>query len=1025
MSTGKNLELALRIKADLEQGRSELQQLEATLGQTGAAAQQTNTQLGGTSAAVAKLASESSAAAAGTKAVGAASGTTASEVRQNATAMRMAGISAGQYQQAMRMLPMQLTDVVTSLASGMPIWMVAIQQGGQVRDSFGGIGNAARAVIGNLNPLAVAVSAVVAGVGGLVLAYLEGSRESERFNQALILTGGYAGKTAGQLAAMARELDALDGVTQSSASEALLQVASSGQFAGEQIRMVATAAEQMRVATGKAVEDTVAEFAKLGKDPVSAILELNDKQHFLTQAQLEAIRTLKDQGREQEAVTEAMRVYAKVIADRTAQIVPNLGLIERKWRDIKNVASEVKDGLLSIGRAPDDTQRITELTQKIAYLKSTLGTGFEPLKDTQGEIARLSAELDALNAKQAKAAAAPANTVDTGAEKERQKAQQEFDRLALSNLDKKAQLEREIAEIQKLGVKAGKDQAEIDKQIAAARARYEESLPKARKAPAVRDDAATRMLQQLREQQAALQGQLGSETRISEAQRQQAQFAQLIADLKGKAILTAEQKSLLANQDAIKAQLAQNVALDEQLRKRQNLAENARANAGLQADYLRAIGRDGDAAMLEIGTRFAQMQKEFQAKGNDAGLALIDKLIPIEQARARLDVLQAEIDKAFGQQDRAEQSINVQVNAGLLTESEGRAKLLDLHRQTASVIEQYLPELQQMAQLPGPMGERAQASLDNVRNKVIELRSASSELELAMKNGLTSGIDTALRGLADGTMNLRDAVVSLVQSVADSMAQLASQQLAESATKGVMSLFGGAGQTGTATATDTASAAASATTTATAITTASTAGATAMGTGISTSGTAAAAAMASSIASAGTMAATAMATAIASAGAANAGANAAATGFAAAFATGGHVTGPGTTTSDSIPAMLSNWEYVTRAAVVQQPGALDFLHSFNARGMSALDDYARRVHHATGGLAGVPAPALPAPSLGSARLAEPAKALAATVTNSQSFYLVDSPERIGSIINSPVGHEAVTVMLSRDPAKFRSILGIN
>ena len=141
--------------------------------------------------------------------------------------------------------------------------------------------------------------------------------------------------------------------------------------------------------------------------------------------------------------------------------------------------------------------------------------------------------------------------------------------------------------------------------------------------------------------------------------------------------------------------------------------------------------------------------------------------------------------------------------------------------------------------------------------------------------------------------------------------------------------------------------------------------------------------------------------------------------------TGGHVTGPGTTTSDSIPAMLSNWEYVTRAAVVQQPGALPFLHDFNRFGMSALDDYARRVHHATGGLAGVPAPALPAPSLGAARLAEPAKALSATVNNNQTFALVDSPERIASAINTPAGTEAVVVMLSNDPAKFRSILGIN
>ncbi|MDF5922598.1 phage tail length tape measure family protein [Pseudomonas aeruginosa] len=55
-------------------------------------------------------------------------------------ATKVAGLSAGQYKQAMRQLPAQITDVVTSLASGMPVWMVAIQQGGQITDSFGGVG---------------------------------------------------------------------------------------------------------------------------------------------------------------------------------------------------------------------------------------------------------------------------------------------------------------------------------------------------------------------------------------------------------------------------------------------------------------------------------------------------------------------------------------------------------------------------------------------------------------------------------------------------------------------------------------------------------------------------------------------------------------------------------------------------------------------------------------------------------------------------------------------------------------------
>lgn len=47
------------------------------------------------------------------------------------------------------------------------------------------------------------------------------------------------------------------------------------------------------------------------------------------------------------------------------------------------------------------------------------------------------------------------------------------------------------------------------------------------------------------------------------------------------------------------------------------------------------------------------------------------------------------------------------------------------------------------------------------------------------------------------------------------------------------------------------------------------------------------------------------------------------------LARGGLVTGPGTSTSDSIPARLSNWEYVVRAEVVKRPGMLEYLNELN------------------------------------------------------------------------------------------------
>jgi phage-related minor tail protein len=58
--------------------------------------------------------------------------------RQEAAAQR-AGISVGQYNAALRTLPAQFTDIATQLAGGQSPFLILLQQGGQVKDSFGGL----------------------------------------------------------------------------------------------------------------------------------------------------------------------------------------------------------------------------------------------------------------------------------------------------------------------------------------------------------------------------------------------------------------------------------------------------------------------------------------------------------------------------------------------------------------------------------------------------------------------------------------------------------------------------------------------------------------------------------------------------------------------------------------------------------------------------------------------------------------------------------------------------------------------
>src|SRR5690606_22819815 len=149
----------------------------------------------------------------------------------------------------------QLTDITVGLASGQRPMMVLLQQGGQLKDMFGGIGPAARALGGAIAAMINPITVAAAAVGALFLAWKQGSQEATDFNAALIKTGSYAGLTARDAQHLAEEMDNLAGVTQGSAMAALTAFASTGHFTGEALQEAAAAAAAWSEATGTAVED--------------------------------------------------------------------------------------------------------------------------------------------------------------------------------------------------------------------------------------------------------------------------------------------------------------------------------------------------------------------------------------------------------------------------------------------------------------------------------------------------------------------------------------------------------------------------------------------------------------------------------------------------------------------------------------------------------------------------------------------------------------------------------------------------
>lgn len=282
--------------------------------------------------------------------------------------------TARELQFAMRGLPAQITDIGVSLASGQRPLMVLLQQGGQLKDMFGGIAPAARAlgvaVRGLINPLTLGAGAI----GLLALSWRNAANEADAFNKAIILSGNYAGTSRDELEAMAERIAAVSSASKGAASDVVAQVAATGRFTAEQIELVSRAALEMKDAAGTSVDETIQQFVRLADDPVSAIDALNKSQHLLDKATRDQIASLKDQGKEADAAALLIKSVADAYLDRADDVERHLSLWGTGWHDVATGAKSAFDALVrGITDADTAAAQASSLVQMLTTVSPTLG----------------------------------------------------------------------------------------------------------------------------------------------------------------------------------------------------------------------------------------------------------------------------------------------------------------------------------------------------------------------------------------------------------------------------------------------------------------------------------------------------------------------------------------------------------------------------------------------------------------------------------------------------------------------------
>ena len=283
-------------------------------------------------------------------------------LRRQALAAQKAGISVGQYKAAMRMLPAQFTDVATQLAGGQSPWLILLQQGGQVKDSFGGMIPMFRGLAGAITLPMVGVTSLAVATGALVYAWYQGDSTLSAFNKTLVLSGNQSGLTADRMLTLSRAGQAA-GLTFNQARESLAALVNAGVRGGEQFDAINQSVARFASASGVEVDKVAEAFGKLTTDPTSGLMAMARQFRNVTAEQIAYVAQLQRSGDEAGALQAANDIATKGFDEQTRRLKENMGTLET-WADKTGKAfKSMWDAILDIGR-PESSADMLASAQK-------------------------------------------------------------------------------------------------------------------------------------------------------------------------------------------------------------------------------------------------------------------------------------------------------------------------------------------------------------------------------------------------------------------------------------------------------------------------------------------------------------------------------------------------------------------------------------------------------------------------------------------------------------------------------------
>ncbi|MEC5071133.1 phage tail tape measure protein, partial [Escherichia coli] len=564
---------------------------------------------------------------------------TASAVEQGlsrqALAAQKAGISVGQYKAAMRTLPAQFTDIATQLAGGQNPWLILLQQGGQVKDSFGGMIPMFRGLAGAITLPMVGVTSLAVATGALAYAWYQGDSTLSAFNKTLVLSGNQSGLTADRMLTLSRAGQAA-GLTFNQARESLAALVNAGVRGGEQFDAINQSVARFASASGVEVDKVAEAFGKLTTDSTSGLIAMARQFRNVTAEQIAYVAQLQRSGDEAGALQAANDIATKGFDEQTRRLKENMGTLET-WADKTGKAfKSMWDAILDIGR-PESSADMLASAQKAFDEADKKWQWYQSRSQRRGKTSSFRANLqgawnDRENARLGLAAATLQSDMEKAGElAARDRAERDASQLKYTGEAQKGYerlltpLEKYTARQEELN-KALKDgkilQADYNTLMAAAKKDYESTLKKP-KSSGVKVSAGERQEDQAHAALLALETELrtlekhsGANEKISQQRRDlwkaENQYA-VLKEAATKRQLSEQEKSLLTHEK-------------ETLEYKRQLAE-----LGDKVEHQKRLNE-----LAQQAARFEQQQSAKQAAISAKARGLTDRQAQRESEEQRL-----------------------------------------------------------------------------------------------------------------------------------------------------------------------------------------------------------------------------------------------------------------------------------------------------------------------------------------------------------------------------------------------------